>query len=149
MPADAHTNNSSLCMDDQDSIREWLNYVTDRFLAAESGRRNSSRRRRNRGGRPKAKLHCSTCELKMGARELRRHRAGMQEGPVAPMRVNQPLGGLRCEKNYTTPSLGIVFSGMCSSRGRKHTAGTDSLNCRHAFRRPALSFYHGQGEYCR
>jgi len=67
-------------MDDLDSIREWLKYVPDRLLAAESGRRNSSRRRNYHGGRPKAKLQCSACELEMGAREPRRRSAICRRG---------------------------------------------------------------------
>jgi hypothetical protein len=58
------TNNCSLCMDDIDTIREWLKHVPDRLLSAESGRRNSKRRRSHRGGRPKAERLCPYCSAR-------------------------------------------------------------------------------------
>jgi len=67
------TNNSSLYMDDQDTIREWLKQVPYRLLAAENGRRSNARRRKLSGGRPKVLRPCAKCGEQMGARELIRH----------------------------------------------------------------------------
>ncbi len=60
-------------MDDHDSIREWLEQVPNRLLAAERRAQNNLRRNRRRG-RPKA-MRAPTCSEQMGVRDLRKHAA--------------------------------------------------------------------------
>ena len=58
----------------EEEMRAWLRGVPDQMLFQEAGRRRRSRVVNLSGGRPKVLRPCPVCKVKMGARELLRHK---------------------------------------------------------------------------